>query len=199
MASLDDALGSSERVSRQTPRLRAARRLTAADRVAYNGCLRAPGLLGRKRISLVPGHRLSSTALRQRNPAGHRSGEGLTGSPSAARTFHTPDAGECVNTCTFRSSAPSVVLTQISGRTAQSLRYKSFDTRLRPVPFPDRATSLRPGLPAATRTGLIPASDTHYHPRPPQTTYTSAPPISRSHRTSRSTPSTQEVLRRRIR
>src|SRR3954470_15884410 len=36
---------------------------------------------------------------------------------------------------------------------------RAFDTGLRPGPFPDRAASLLPGLLAATRTGLAPASD----------------------------------------
>src|SRR3954454_6500834 len=36
---------------------------------------------------------------------------------------------------------------------------RAFDTGLRPDPFPDRAASLLPGLLAATRTGLPPASD----------------------------------------
>src|SRR5947209_5878134 len=36
---------------------------------------------------------------------------------------------------------------------------RAFDTGLRPGPFPDRAASLLPGLLAATRTGLPPASD----------------------------------------
>src|SRR4051812_5535930 len=45
-------------------------------------------------------------------------------------------------------------------RTVQSLPpYRAFDTGLRPDPFPDRAASLLPGLLAATRTGLPPASD----------------------------------------
>ena len=45
-------------------------------------------------------------------------------------------------------------------RTVQSLPlYRAFDTGLRPGPFPDRAASLLPGLLAATRTGLPPASD----------------------------------------
>jgi hypothetical protein len=45
-------------------------------------------------------------------------------------------------------------------RTAPSLPlYRAFDTGLRPGPFPDRAASLLPGLLAATRTGLPPASD----------------------------------------
>src|SRR3954464_1161517 len=35
----------------------------------------------------------------------------------------------------------------------------AFDAGLRPDPFPDRAASLLPGLLAATRTGLPPASD----------------------------------------
>ncbi len=35
----------------------------------------------------------------------------------------------------------------------------AFDAGLRPVPFPDRAASLLPGLLAATRTGLPPAGD----------------------------------------
>src|SRR3954447_12435800 len=35
----------------------------------------------------------------------------------------------------------------------------AFDTGLRPDPFPARAASLLPGLLAATRTGLPPASD----------------------------------------
>ena len=33
------------------------------------------------------------------------------------------------------------------------------DARIRPDPVPDRAASLRPGLLAATRTGLTPAND----------------------------------------
>lgn len=36
---------------------------------------------------------------------------------------------------------------------------RAFDTGLRPGPFPDQAASLLPGLLAATRTGLPPASD----------------------------------------
>ncbi len=36
--------------------------------------------------------------------------------------------------------------------------YRAFDAGLRPGPFPDRAASLLPGLLAATRTGLSPAS-----------------------------------------
>src|SRR4051794_37842826 len=45
-------------------------------------------------------------------------------------------------------------------RTVQSLPLeRAFDTGLRPDPFPDRAASLLPGLLAATRTGLPPASD----------------------------------------
>src|SRR3954463_3773637 len=45
-------------------------------------------------------------------------------------------------------------------RTVQSLPPdRAFDTGLRPDPFPDRAASLLPGLLAATRTGLPPASD----------------------------------------
>src|SRR4051794_28273465 len=45
-------------------------------------------------------------------------------------------------------------------RTVQSLPLcRAFDTGLRPGPFPDRAASLLPGLLAATRTGLPPASD----------------------------------------
>src|SRR4051794_17602348 len=45
-------------------------------------------------------------------------------------------------------------------RTVQSLPpCRAFDTGLRPDPFPDRAASLLPGLLAATRTGLPPASD----------------------------------------
>src|SRR3954463_7188692 len=36
---------------------------------------------------------------------------------------------------------------------------RAFDTGLRPGPFPARAASLLPGLLAATRTGLPPASD----------------------------------------
>jgi len=36
---------------------------------------------------------------------------------------------------------------------------RAIDTGLRPDPFPDRAASLLPGLLAATRTGLTPASD----------------------------------------
>ncbi|MGH3798452.1 MAG: DNA glycosylase AlkZ-like family protein, partial [Pseudonocardiaceae bacterium] len=36
---------------------------------------------------------------------------------------------------------------------------RAFDTGLRPDPFPSRAASLLPGLLAATRTGLTPASD----------------------------------------
>ena len=35
----------------------------------------------------------------------------------------------------------------------------AFDAGLRPGPFPDQAASLLPGLLAATRTGLTPASD----------------------------------------
>ena len=35
----------------------------------------------------------------------------------------------------------------------------AFDAGLRPDPFPDQAASLLPGLLAATRTGLTPASD----------------------------------------
>src|SRR3954449_7130319 len=59
-------------------------------------------------------------------------------------------------------------------RTAQLLPlYRAFDTGLRPDPFPDRAASLLPGLLAATRTGLPPASDDELttkdqlHRRPP--------------------------------
>ena len=37
--------------------------------------------------------------------------------------------------------------------------HRAFDAGLRPGPFPDRAASLLPGLLAATRTGLTPASD----------------------------------------
>jgi hypothetical protein len=37
--------------------------------------------------------------------------------------------------------------------------YKAFDAGLRPRPFPDDTASLLPGLLAATRTGLTPASD----------------------------------------
>jgi hypothetical protein len=37
--------------------------------------------------------------------------------------------------------------------------YRAFDAGLRPDPFPDRVASLLPGLLAATRTGLPPASD----------------------------------------
>src|SRR3954462_532735 len=45
-------------------------------------------------------------------------------------------------------------------RTVQSLPpCRAFDTGLRPDPFPHRAASLLPGLLAATRTGLPPASD----------------------------------------
>jgi hypothetical protein len=45
-------------------------------------------------------------------------------------------------------------------RTAQSLPPNgAFDAGLRPDPFPDRAASLLPGLLAATRTGLTPASN----------------------------------------
>src|SRR3954462_12722280 len=45
-------------------------------------------------------------------------------------------------------------------RTVQALPpCRAFDTGLRPDPFPDRAASLLPGLLAATRTGLPPASD----------------------------------------
>jgi hypothetical protein len=35
----------------------------------------------------------------------------------------------------------------------------AFDAGLRPDPFPDRASSLLPGLLTATRTGLTPAGD----------------------------------------
>src|SRR4051794_23605982 len=44
-------------------------------------------------------------------------------------------------------------------RTASSLPLRAFDAGLRPRPFPDEAASLLPGLLAATRTGLPPASD----------------------------------------
>src|SRR5258708_2577981 len=45
-------------------------------------------------------------------------------------------------------------------RTASSLPLnRAFDAGLRPGPFPGRAASLLPGLLAATRTGLPPASD----------------------------------------
>jgi len=37
--------------------------------------------------------------------------------------------------------------------------YRALDTGLRPRPFPDEAASLLPGLLAATRAGLSPASD----------------------------------------
>lgn len=37
--------------------------------------------------------------------------------------------------------------------------YRAFDAGLRPRPFPDETASLLPGLLAATRTGLPPASD----------------------------------------
>src|SRR3954463_2583007 len=47
---------------------------------------------------------------------------------------------------------------------------RAFDTGLRPGPFPDRAASLLPGLLAATRTGLAPASDDeHEHEDHPVT------------------------------
>src|SRR5882724_11406640 len=36
---------------------------------------------------------------------------------------------------------------------------RAFDAGLRPDPFPDQAASLLPGLLAATRTGLTPASN----------------------------------------
>src|SRR3954466_1350021 len=56
-------------------------------------------------------------------------------------------------------------------RTVQSLPLcRAFDTGLRPGPFPDRAASLLPGLLAATRTGLAPASDDeHEHEDHPVT------------------------------
>jgi hypothetical protein len=45
-------------------------------------------------------------------------------------------------------------------RTAPSLPLdRAFDAGLRPRPFPDQTASLLPGLLAATRTGLPPASD----------------------------------------
>src|SRR5918911_19436 len=52
-------------------------------------------------------------------------------------------------------------------RTAQSLPQEwAFDTGLRPRPFPDEAASLLPGLLAATRTGLTPASDDELTTKP---------------------------------
>jgi hypothetical protein len=45
-------------------------------------------------------------------------------------------------------------------RTASLLPHeRAFDAGLRPRPFPDETASLLPGLLAATRTGLPPASD----------------------------------------
>jgi hypothetical protein len=44
-------------------------------------------------------------------------------------------------------------------RTASSFPIRAFDAGLRPRPFPDETASLLPGLLAATRTGLTPASD----------------------------------------
>ena len=43
--------------------------------------------------------------------------------------------------------------------------HRAFDTGLRPGPFPDRAASLLPGLLAATRAGLTPASDNEHDQR----------------------------------
>jgi hypothetical protein len=55
---------------------------------------------------------------------------------------------------------------------------RAFDAGLRPDPFPDQAASLLPGLLAATRTGLTPASDDELTTK---ITYTRSPPVCWAH------------------
>ena len=115
--------------------------------------------------------------------AGCRAGEGLPSSRRHYRYVPRPIRRGVLRGCASRLFTASVAFTLDSGARLSLLPpegetsndaagfascygphrrspcYRAFDAGLRPRPFPDEAASLLPGLLAATRTGLTPASD----------------------------------------
>jgi hypothetical protein len=115
--------------------------------------------------------------------AGRRAGEGLPSSRRHYLDVPRPIRRRVPDGCASRLFTASMAFTVISAArlpllppsrarpltTLQASRhaadrpvappYRAFDAGLRPRPFPDDTASLLPGLLAATRTGLTPASD----------------------------------------
>jgi hypothetical protein len=114
--------------------------------------------------------------------AGHRAGEGLPSSRRHYRHVPRPIRRGVLRGCASRLSTASMAFALISGARHSLLPpegetsndaagfalcygphrrspIRAFDAGLRPRPFPGGAASLLPGLLAATRTGLTPASD----------------------------------------
>jgi hypothetical protein len=115
--------------------------------------------------------------------AGHRAGEGLPSSRRHYLDVPRPIRRGVLDGCASRHFTASMAFTVISAarlpllppsqaRPLTTLQTslnaadrpvappdRAFDAGLRPRPFPDEAASLLPGLLAATRTGLTPASD----------------------------------------
>jgi hypothetical protein len=114
--------------------------------------------------------------------AGHRAGEGLPSSRRHYRHVPRPIRRGVLRGCASRLFAASMAFALISGARHSLLPpegetsndaagfascygphrrspMRASDAGLRPRPFPGEAASLLPGLLAATRTGLTPASD----------------------------------------
>ena len=127
--------------------------------------------------SPVIGHRFPAA-----RSAGCRAGEGLPSSRRHYRCVPRPIRRGVLHGCASRLFAASMAFTLISGARHSLLPpegetsndaagfascygphrrspMRAFDAGLRPGPFPGQAASLLPGLLAATRTGLPPASD----------------------------------------
>src|SRR5512142_2252181 len=144
----------------------------------YYGRLRRPP--GQR--STCRGHRLSDATLRQQNPQAAGPGRASPVPAATVDTFRAPYAGESLTaalpgssplpwpsprskglgtSCTPPSRAGLLTTPQASRHATDRIvapPYRAFDAGLRPGPFPDQAASLLPGLLAATRTGLPPAS-----------------------------------------
>jgi hypothetical protein len=143
----------------------------------YGRLRRPPGQRSTSRRAPVIGRHAPAT-----ESAGHRAGEGLPSSRRHYRHVPRPIRRGVPHGCASRLFAASMAFTLISGARHSLLPpedetsndaagfalcygphrrspMRAFDAGLRPRPFPGEAASLLPGLLAATRTGLPPASD----------------------------------------
>ena len=154
--------------------------LLSARLKQYYGRLRRPP--GSRPLPGVTGYRTPrSDGTATRAVAGRRAGEGLPSSRRHLLDIPRPIRREVLGGCASRLFTASLAFAVISAArlllaprsrarpltTLQASRdaadrpvappSRAFDAALRPDPFPDRAASLLPGLPAATRTGLTPS------------------------------------------
>src|SRR3954470_16166213 len=102
-----------------------------------------------------PGPRPNAATPCSRPPS-RRCAESASAPGASAPSPPPPSSCSTVSTTAAHDQQASGAVTG-NGSVAPPCR--AFDTGLRPGPFPDRAASLLPGLLAATRTGLAPASD----------------------------------------